>query len=183
MMSSGRYLVWRNWAYFKMTSPASIIAYLELTRENFMEALAKLEDDRSPEANLADILGATRYRFYHGGRIVHVKCPQTYFHSTDTFLHNLTCYKLGDGVCKEALAVPSLVNMTRRANIPGRTRRVPYLGKLAGETHRRDAAPSIMVGAARRPEEITWRDTEGGRSELRAAALAASPAPPVQWRR
>ena len=133
---------------------ASIITYLKLTRELVAEALSCLEDDRAAQTNLADILGATRYRFYTGGRLVHVKCPQKYCYRTDTFLHMIMCYKLGTAVCKGAQVVPFLVQMARVTKIPLSTRRVPYMEELTDETRRRDAVPQEMVESSARFEEL-----------------------------
>ena len=135
---------------------ASIITYLKLTREIVVEALASLEDDRAAQTNLTDILGATRYRFYTGGRLVHVKCPQKYCYRTDTFLHMIMCYGLGAAVCKGAQAVPFLVRMARDTKIPIGTRRVPFSEELTDETRRRDAVPQEMVESKAQSEELIY---------------------------
>ena len=149
-----------------VSESASIIAHLKVTRAIVLGAPAQLEGARAAQTNLADILGATRYRFYSGGRLAHVKSPQNYRYRTGAFLHMLVRDQVGDQVRQGTQAVPLLVRMARDAKLPSGNRRTAYQRQLTSETRERDAIPQIMMESEARRGEATHADQESEPTEI-----------------
>ena len=129
---------------------ASILVYLELSREVVSQAFHVLRDERAAQTNLADILGATRYRVYHRKKLYHTKCPKRHCYSRDSFLHMLECYHLIDRVRRGAEAVPFLVTMARLTQRRRGQIVFPYIEALTAVTRAQDSA---LRGATMAPSE------------------------------
>ena len=93
---------------------ASIISYLDLTREVVREALEQLRGDRSHQVNLMAILSGTRFRMITKGGLLPTICPREGCQCRDSFWRLLTCYSLMDSVECGAFAVPFLVYIARK---------------------------------------------------------------------
>ena len=92
---------------------SSILVYLDLTRGVVAEAFRRLREDSYAQTNLADILGATRYRVCLGGKLHHTVCPRRYCYQRDSFLHMLDCYHLVDQVQRGPNAAPFLLRLAK----------------------------------------------------------------------
>ena len=143
-----------------------MFAFIEIcaVRHHTHAATGVMGSAWAAQTNLADILGATRYRALRKGTLHHIKCPQKYCYHTDTFLHMLMCYYLGVSVLKGAQAASFLVKMAQRTLIPAGTRRAPYEEELSEQTRRRDAVPRVMPPRqgeeTRRTDDQRERDVE-----------------------
>ena len=93
---------------------ASIISYLNLTREVVKEALEQLKGDRSHQVNLLAILSGTRFRMVTPSGMQPTTCPRLGCQLRDSFWHLLTCYSLMDSVECGPFAVPFLVYIARK---------------------------------------------------------------------
>ena len=111
----------------KGSTSAAILTYLDLTREIIQEAFKLLRGARRAQVNLAEILGATRFKILTKGKVYHVKCPRTYCYVKDSFEHMLECHSLQEEVRTGVEAVPFLVKMAKITVIPPNTKRIPYM--------------------------------------------------------
>ena len=118
---------------------ASIVVCLGLTRAAVAEAYSALRDSREDQHNLTDILGATRFKTQHNGKMHHVKCPKRYCFSRDSFCHMLECYDLKEDFCTGPEAVPFLVKLAKRTKRPKDSRLIPYPEEVTAATRKRDA--------------------------------------------
>ena len=109
------------------TASAQIIAYSELTRAVGPEAFKQLGAQRRLQVNLAEILGATRYKILIKGLFCPATRPRTYCFARDTFDHVLECYNLADRVERGPNATPFPVQMAKVALLPPRGRRIPIM--------------------------------------------------------
>ena len=107
------------------SSSAQIITDLELTRAEVRVAFKQLGGQLHLQVNLAEILGAARYKVMVGGRVYPAKCPKTYCYTRDTFGHMLERYNLTDRLERGPNATPFLVYMARATILPPRGRRMP----------------------------------------------------------
>ena len=95
---------------------ASIISYLNLTREAINEALTQLRDERHHQVTLLSILAATRFRIPTKEGLVATVCPRPQCGKKDSFWHLIACYKLIESVECGAFAAPFLVYMARKTH-------------------------------------------------------------------
>ena len=98
---------------------ASIISYLDLSREAIQEALTRLRDNRSHQATLLSILAATRFRMLTKGGLVPTTCRKSGCGKRDSFWHLLTCCQLMTSVECGPYAVPFLVYLAQKAHATG----------------------------------------------------------------
>ena len=96
------------------STSAAIITELRLTRETVKEAMRSLQRDRAAQITLATILGATRFRVYHGGRRLATRCSNCR-HVEDSFHHLLRCFNLTEDYQTGAQSVDFLTKMAKRA--------------------------------------------------------------------
>ena len=125
------------------SASASILVYLDLTREIVALALKRLREDRAAQTTLTEILSALRDRAYCAGKLYHTRCPKRYCYSRDSILHMIDCCHLAKSVKRGAEALPFLLHMARATkSIPGHPPR-PYLEPLSSATRHQDAAPPL----------------------------------------
>ena len=120
---------------------ASILVYLDLTRDMVAFALKRLHEDRAAQTNLTEILGATRYRILAAGKLYRTMCPKRYCYQRDSFLHMLDCFHLTDSVKRGSEALPFLLHMARSTKRKEGHPPYPYLEPLTALTRLQDAAP------------------------------------------
>ena len=70
----------------------SIIIYLEVTRTIVAAATNAFSDDTEDKQNSPDIIGASRNKTAHEGRVHHAKCPKMHCYARGTFDHMLERY-------------------------------------------------------------------------------------------
>ena len=122
---------------------ASIATCLGLTRAVVAEAYNALRDSREEQHKLTDILGATRFKTQHNGKMHRVKCPKRYCFSQDSFQHLLECYNLKDDVSEGPEAVPFLVKLAKRTKRP--KGKIPVPEKVTAATRKRDADQLVAM--------------------------------------
>ena len=66
---------------------ASILSYLDLTREALSETMARLKDNRLQQVTLLSVLAATRFRIITKGGLVPTVCPRPGCGAKDSFWH------------------------------------------------------------------------------------------------
>ena len=103
---------------------ASIIAFLDLTREAVSEAMDKLKNQRTQQVTLLTILAATRFRILTKEGLVPTQCPRPGCGKRDSFWHLLECYGLQTSVEDGPHVVPFLLYLAQR--IPAITAPVPW---------------------------------------------------------
>ena len=122
------------------SASAILIIYLEVTRTIVSEAMYALSDDREDQQNLLDIIGASRYKTAREGRVSPTRRPKMYCNERSTFDHMLDCYKPRKEVQRGPEAVSFTVEMAKVARRPKGKAPLPFLGIVAPETRKRDAA-------------------------------------------
>ena len=130
---------------------ASIITYLELTRDIIKETWTQLENGRPSQINLASILSATRFQCFRKNRIFHVKCPKRHCYQKDGFLHMLDCYNIAKDVRKGTAAVQFLQHMAKVTLYDEDLHRIPYPDELTPEARHHMATPIMELMEASHP--------------------------------
>ena len=113
---------------------ASILVYLNLSKGVVAEAFRRLREERAAQTNLAEILGATRYRVCLGGKLHHTVCPKRYCYQKDSFLHMLDCYHLTEQVQRGPDAVPFLLRLAKSTTKRRGHVTIPYTEAFTAQT-------------------------------------------------
>ena len=103
---------------------ASIIAFLDLTREAIGEAMDRLKTQRMQQVTLLTILAATRFRTLTKEGLVPTQCPRPGCGKKDSFWHLLECYGLQTSVENGPHVVPFLLYLAQK--VPAVITPVPW---------------------------------------------------------
>ena len=103
---------------------ASIIAFLDLSREAISEAMDRLKDQRNQQVTLLTILSATRFRILTKEGLVPTQCPRSGCGKKDSFWHLLECYGLQTSVENGPHVVPFLLYLAQK--IPAVVTPIPW---------------------------------------------------------
>ena len=103
---------------------ASIISFLDLSREAVSEVMDRLKDQRIQQVTLLAILSATRFRTLTKEGLVPTQCPRTGCGRKDSFWHLLECYGLQTSVENGPHVVPFLLYLAQK--IPAVTTPIPW---------------------------------------------------------
>ena len=103
---------------------ASIIAFLDLSREAISEAMDRLKDHRLQQVTLLTILSATRFRILTKEGLVSTQCPRPGCGKKDSFWHLPECYGLQTSVEGGPYVEPFLLYLAQK--IPAATTLVPW---------------------------------------------------------
>ena len=95
---------------------ASIISFLNITREAVAEAMARLRDSRAQQVTLFTILSIARFRILTKSGLIPTMCPQPNCGKKDSFWHLLSCYGLISSVECGPHVAPFLVYIAQKAH-------------------------------------------------------------------
>ena len=95
------------------STSAEVIVRLRLTRQRMKEVCLKLQNDRDAQITLARVIGATRFKYAHGGHLLAVKCPKCR-REPDNYTHMLQCYAMQDEEAPGIGAIDFLVNLATK---------------------------------------------------------------------
>ena len=103
---------------------ASVISYLDFSREAITEAMDRLKDQRAQQVTLLTILAATRFKILTKAGLVPTQCPRPGCGKKDSFWHLMECYGLQTSAESGPHVVPFLVHLAK--NIPVLIAPVPW---------------------------------------------------------
>ena len=118
--------VLRRLAGIGSASAEILMGQLDVSRGALKEALGVLRDERKAQANLLEILSATRYRVITGRGLYCTKCPKKECFARDSYRHMIECYGLGSQEERGVDVVPFLVRMARATLPVGHRVVIPY---------------------------------------------------------
>ena len=95
------------------SASAEVIVRLQLTRQILKEVCLKLQNDRDAQITLARVIGATRFKYAHGGHLLAVRCPKCR-KDPDNYMHMLKCYALQEAEVPGIGAIDFLVDMATK---------------------------------------------------------------------
>ena len=95
------------------SASAELIVRLQLTRQIVKEAYLKLQNDRDAQLTLARVIGATRFKYAHGGHLLSVICPNCQ-RETDSYTHMLQCFFIQDEGAPGIGAIDFLVGLVTK---------------------------------------------------------------------
>ena len=137
---------------------ASIIAFLDLSREAISEAMDKLKDNRLQQVTLLTILSATRFRILTKEGLVPTQCPRPGCGKRGSFRHLLECYGLQTSVEDGPHVVPFLLYLAQK--IPAAATPIPW-----GDPKTYNPGEAAAVKGVHTRTQLTGREQTDGQEE------------------